>query len=59
MNLLLQVIYLRRFKDLRTLNLAGNPLCNEENYNIFIAAYLEDLVYLDYRLLDEKTVSDK
>ncbi|KAL2101181.1 hypothetical protein ACEWY4_002942 [Coilia grayii] len=49
------VIYLRRFKDLRTLNLAGNPLCNEENYKIFIAAYLPDLVYLDYRLVDEKT----
>ncbi|XP_041943403.1 dynein regulatory complex subunit 3 [Alosa sapidissima] len=49
------VLYLRRFKDLRTLNLAGNPLCKEENYKIFIAAYLPDLVYLDYRLLDEKT----
>ncbi|XP_072549690.1 dynein regulatory complex subunit 3 isoform X1 [Salminus brasiliensis] len=49
------VIYLRRFKNLRTLNLAGNPVCQEENYKIFVAAYLSDLVYLDFRLLDEQT----
>ncbi|XP_037400841.1 dynein regulatory complex subunit 3 isoform X1 [Pygocentrus nattereri] len=49
------VIYLRKFKELHTLNLAGNPICQEENYKIFVAAYLSDLVYLDYRLLDEQT----
>ncbi|XP_073689261.1 dynein regulatory complex subunit 3 [Garra rufa] len=49
------VLYLRKFKNLRTLNLAGNPLCDEERYKIFVAAYLQDLVYLDYRLLDEQT----
>ncbi|KAK0133869.1 Dynein regulatory complex subunit 3 [Merluccius polli] len=49
------VIYLRRFKNLHTLNLAGNPLSKEENYKLFIAAYLSDLVYLDYRLLNEET----
>lgn len=49
------VLYLRKFKNLRTLNLAGNPICDEENFKIFVAAYLPDLVYLDYRLLDEQT----
>ncbi|XP_067238775.1 dynein regulatory complex subunit 3 [Chanodichthys erythropterus] len=49
------VIYLRKFKKLSTLNLAGNPMCDEENYKIFVTAYLPDLVYLDYRLLDEQT----
>ncbi|KAL6476923.1 hypothetical protein MHYP_G00154220 [Metynnis hypsauchen] len=49
------VIYLRKFKELHTLNLAGNPICQEENYKIFVAAYLSDLVYLDYRLLDDQT----
>ncbi|KAI4890456.1 hypothetical protein NFI96_025584 [Prochilodus magdalenae] len=49
------VIYLRKFKHLRSLNLAGNPVCQEENYKVFLAAYLSDLVYLDYRLLDEQT----
>ncbi|XP_066497616.1 dynein regulatory complex subunit 3 [Hoplias malabaricus] len=48
------VIYLRKFKNLRTLNLAGNPICQEENYDVFVAAYLSDLVYLDFRLLNEQ-----
>ncbi|XDV13809.1 hypothetical protein PO909_002136 [Leuciscus waleckii] len=49
------VLYLRQFENLRTLNLAGNPICDEEDFKIFVAAYLPDLVYLDYRLLDEQT----
>ncbi|XP_071777322.1 dynein regulatory complex subunit 3 [Centroberyx gerrardi] len=49
------VIYLRKFKNLHTLNLYGNTICKEENYKCFIAAYLKDLMYLDYRLLDEQT----
>ncbi|XP_026994806.1 dynein regulatory complex subunit 3 [Tachysurus fulvidraco] len=49
------VIYLRKLKNLRTLNLAGNPVCKDENYKVFVAAYLPDLVYIDYRLLDEQT----
>ncbi|XP_069840337.1 dynein regulatory complex subunit 3 isoform X2 [Dendropsophus ebraccatus] len=47
------LIYLRRFKQLRTLNLSGNPLCEEEQYRLFVAAHLPDLVYLDFRLIDE------
>ncbi|XP_060748576.1 dynein regulatory complex subunit 3 [Tachysurus vachellii] len=49
------VIYLRKLKNLRTLNLAGNPVCKDENYKVFVAAYLPDLVYIDFRLLDEQT----
>ncbi|KAL0993113.1 hypothetical protein UPYG_G00103370 [Umbra pygmaea] len=49
------VIYLRKFKNLRTLNLAGNPICKEGHYRLFVSAYLPDLVYLDYMLLDEQT----
>ncbi|KAB5553905.1 hypothetical protein PHYPO_G00044050 [Pangasianodon hypophthalmus] len=49
------VIYLRKFQNLRTLDLSGNPVCKDENYKFFVAAYLSDLVYLDYRLLDEQT----
>ncbi|XP_063790922.1 dynein regulatory complex subunit 3 [Pseudophryne corroboree] len=45
--------YLRRFKQLRTLNLAGNPLSADEQYKLFVAAHLGNLVYLDFRLLDE------
>ncbi|XP_025042163.1 dynein regulatory complex subunit 3 isoform X3 [Pelodiscus sinensis] len=49
------VVYLRKFKNLRTLNLTGNPLCENEQYSMFIAAHLPDLVYLDFRLVDENT----
>ncbi|KAK3520369.1 hypothetical protein QTP70_024051 [Hemibagrus guttatus] len=49
------VIYLRKFNNLRTLDLAGNPICKDENYKVFVAAHLPHLVYLDYRLLDEQT----
>ncbi|XP_055662145.1 dynein regulatory complex subunit 3 isoform X2 [Falco peregrinus] len=45
------VIYLRRFKNLRTLNLIGNPLCDDEQYTLFVVAHLPDLVYLDFRLV--------
>ncbi|XP_074064541.1 dynein regulatory complex subunit 3 [Macrotis lagotis] len=52
---LLNVIYLRRFQYLRSLNLAGNPICEEEDYKLFVTAYLPDLVYLDFRLIDACT----
>ncbi|XP_054992907.1 dynein regulatory complex subunit 3 [Sorex araneus] len=53
LNDLMNLIYLRQFKNLRTLNLAGNPLSEVENYKIFVCAYLPDLVYLDFRRIDD------
>nr|XP_025951070.1 dynein regulatory complex subunit 3 isoform X2 [Dromaius novaehollandiae] len=47
------VIYLRRFKNLRTLNLAGNPLCDNEQYAPFTVAHLPELVYLDFKLVSD------
>lgn len=52
-----QVIYLRRFKDLRTLSLAGNPVAEQDDYKMFVCAYLPDLVYLDFRRIDDHTAS--
>ncbi|KAM6121716.1 dynein regulatory complex subunit 3 [Phoenicopterus ruber ruber] len=49
------VIYLRRFKNLRTLNLTGNPLCDNEQYMLFVVAHLPDLVYLDFKLVSDTT----
>ncbi|XP_029913067.1 dynein regulatory complex subunit 3 [Myripristis murdjan] len=49
------VIYLRKFTQLHTLNLYGNPISEDENYKLFITAYFPDLMYLDYRSLDEET----
>lgn len=47
------VVYLRRFKSLRTLNLSGNPFSEEVNYKEYVIAHLSELVYLDFRLIDE------
>ncbi|OBS57779.1 hypothetical protein A6R68_11094, partial [Neotoma lepida] len=54
---LMNVIYLRRFPCLRTLSLSGNPVAEAEEYKIFIYAYLPDLVYLDFRRIDEQAAS--
>ncbi|KAB0367824.1 hypothetical protein FD755_021148 [Muntiacus reevesi] len=50
---MMNIIYLRRFKALRTLSLSGNPVAENEDYKMFICAYLPDLVYLDFRRLDD------
>ncbi|KAM9695269.1 dynein regulatory complex subunit 3 [Trichechus inunguis] len=52
---MMNVIYLRRFKDLRTLSLSGNPISEAEDYKMFVCAYLPDLVYLDFRRIDDLT----
>ena len=55
----LQLIYLRQFKQLRSLNLQGNPICRHEDYKIYTSALLRHtLVYLDYFLLDTDSVRD-
>ncbi|XP_069883662.1 dynein regulatory complex subunit 3 [Dipodomys merriami] len=51
---LMNLVYLRKFKCLRTLSLSGNPITEAEEYKMFIHAYLPDLVYLDFRCIDEQ-----
>uniref|UniRef100_A0A3P9ASA7 Dynein regulatory complex subunit 3 n=1 Tax=Maylandia zebra TaxID=106582 RepID=A0A3P9ASA7_9CICH len=51
------VLYLRKFKNLAAFNLFGNPFLNEGDYRFFIAAYFPKLMFLDSRILDQKTVS--
>ncbi|XP_039255654.1 dynein regulatory complex subunit 3-like [Styela clava] len=55
LNQLDNLIYLRRFTNLRTLNLSGCPVCDDPGYRLFTVAYLSHLVYLDFRLIDEDT----
>lgn len=43
------IMYLRRFPNLRLLNLAGNPFCKEHNYRPYVLSHVKDLTYLDYR----------
>lgn len=38
---------------MRTLNLSGNPFAEEANYKDYVIAHLPELVYLDFRLIDE------
>lgn len=53
----LQIKYLRKFKHLQTLNFSGNPICELEQYKRYVAAFLPQLEYLDYRLIDDVSVS--
>uniref|UniRef100_A0A8C5TFW8 Dynein regulatory complex subunit 3 n=1 Tax=Malurus cyaneus samueli TaxID=2593467 RepID=A0A8C5TFW8_9PASS len=55
LTILEDVIYLRKLKNLRTLNLSGNPFCNHEDYTLFVVAHLPSLVYLDFKLVREST----
>ncbi|NWX28794.1 DRC3 protein, partial [Notiomystis cincta] len=48
--------YLRRLKNLKTLNLSGNPFCKKEHYTLFVVAHLPGLVYLDFKLVRDSTV---
>ncbi|KAI5934746.1 Dynein regulatory complex subunit 3 [Manis javanica] len=50
---MMNIIYLRQFKALRTLSLSGNPIAEEEDYKMFTCAYLPDLMYLDFRRIDD------
>ncbi|NXM48749.1 DRC3 protein, partial [Gymnorhina tibicen] len=56
LTILEDVVYLRRLKKLRTLNLSGNPFCNTEHYTLFVVAHLPSLVYLDFKLVRDSTV---
>ncbi|XP_062359379.1 dynein regulatory complex subunit 3 [Cinclus cinclus] len=55
LTLLEDVVYLRRLKSLRTLNLSENPFCSEEHYMLFVVAHLPSLVYLDFKLVRDST----
>jgi hypothetical protein len=48
--------YLRRFPDLKVVNVAGNPVCADAEYRPFLLAYLKRLKYLDYALVEEREV---
>lgn len=43
---------LREFQNLRLLNLKGNPVCSDDDYHNTVFAYLTNLKYLDYELID-------
>mgnify|MGYP001500144707 CR=1 FL=1 len=44
-------IKLRCVRNLKLLNVEGNPVSNESEYRMFVLAYLNDLTYLDYSMV--------
>lgn len=55
----MQFAYLTRFENLRVLNSTGNPICKNPNYRHYLLAHMRKLKYLDYRLVDEDSVSPR
>lgn len=51
------VMYLRRFDHLRLVNLSGNPVCKDPEYQAYVLAHLKHLRYLDYRLVRPDSVA--
>ena len=52
-----ELSYLRTFSQLKAVSLAGNPVASDNNYKPFILAHLPALVYFDYRLVTDESVS--
>ncbi|XP_055367005.1 dynein regulatory complex subunit 3 [Betta splendens] len=52
------VLYLRRFKNLFTLTISGNPFSTEDDYKLFIAAYFPNLTCIDYRKITEQAKNE-
>lgn len=49
------ILYLRNFKELKTLCLRGNPFCDRDDFMLYVLAHLNQIIYLDYRLIDDNT----
>ncbi len=48
-----QVIRLRQLRSLRMLTLSDNPICKEAEYRMIVLAYVDNIKYLDYALIDQ------
>lgn len=51
------VSYLRRFNDLKLVNLAGNPMCKDSDYKSYVLSHIKNLTYMDYRRVNDKDVT--
>lgn len=47
-----QVIRLRQLRSLKMLTLSNNPICKESDYRSLVLAYVDNITYLDYALID-------
>ncbi len=53
----LKILYLRNFRELKTTCLRGNPFCERDDFMFYVLAHLNQIIYLDYRLVDQNLVS--
>lgn len=48
------ILYMRKFKQLRSISLSGNPLCNVDvNYEQYVIAFLPALRFLNWRRISD------
>jgi Leucine-rich repeat (LRR) protein len=52
-----QIDYLRKFQNLRCVCLEGNKICTNDSYQLHVLAYLTNLRYLDYMLIEKKAAA--
>lgn len=50
-------MYLRQFKKLRLVNLAGNLIAASPDYRSYVLSHIKDLTYLDYRRVNAADVA--
>lgn len=48
------ILYLRRLRRLRTLSVAGNPMCQSEGWEDYIKALLPNLVCLESHMINDR-----
>lgn len=46
------LLYLRRFRRLQSLNIKGNPVCDNRDFRDFVLAFVPQLDFLNYKLID-------
>lgn len=47
-------MYLRKLKNLRSVNITGNPCTRKENYDDYFVALLPQVIYFCYVLINEE-----
>lgn len=47
-----QIIRIRQLRNLKMLTLSDNPICKENEYRMIVLAYVDNITYLDYALVD-------
>ncbi|XP_015523196.2 dynein regulatory complex subunit 3 [Neodiprion pinetum] len=48
------VMYLRKFKKLRSLNVSGNSCMEKEGYLNYLIAFIPQLIYLQYKMITDR-----